>query len=316
MTAHDSMPADLRDSLAELVTESVDPALADIDMRATDDLVRLMTARDAEIVPAVSACHPQITAAIDGITCRLQAGGRLIYLGAGTAGRLGVLDASEIPPTFGTSPELVQALIAGGPQAIGSAVENAEDDAEAGQAALADLGLTDRDAVVGIAASGRTPYVLGGLGYAHEVGAFTVGLSNNPTSAIGRAADVAIDVVIGGEFVAGSTRLRSGSAQKLVLNMITTITMVRLGKTYGNLMVDLRATNDKLRARSLRTITAATGAQPGTAESALREADGSVKLAILIVETGLSAEEARSLLAAHGGYLRAAIDTGAADRSR
>lgn len=300
----------LRDELAELVTESVDPALSDIDSWPTSDLVQVMMDRDAEILAAVAACQPQISTAIDAITGRLSRGGRLIYLGAGTAGRLGVLDASEIPPTFGTSPDLVQAIIAGGHEAIGAAVENAEDDAAAGRRALAAANLTPLDAVVGIAASGRTPYVLGGLDYAREIGAYTVGLTNNPASAVGQAAEIAIDVVIGGEFVAGSTRLRSGTAQKMVLNMISTVTMIHLGKTYGNLMVDMQATNDKLRVRSERTVTTATGASPQRAAAALRDAEGSVKLAILIVKTGLAPAQARQLLAVHGGHLRAAVDAG------
>jgi N-acetylmuramic acid 6-phosphate etherase len=310
MTTSDgaTYPPGLLTTLGGLTTEAVNPALADIDTRATTDLVGLMIDGDRAIPDAVSACAPQISAAIDGIVARLRRGGRLIYLGAGTAGRLGVLDASEIPPTFGTDPSLVQALIAGGERAVISAVENAEDDTAAAEADLRRVRLTSADAVVGIAASGRTPYVLASLGYAREVGALTVGLANNHDSAIGRAADIAIDVVIGPEFISGSTRLRSGSAQKMVLNMLSTISMVRLGKTYGNLMVDLRATNEKLRARSEKTIINATQTDPANAAEALTRADGSVKVAILMVETGVPPAEARALLDRHDGFLRAAID--------
>jgi N-acetylmuramic acid 6-phosphate etherase len=302
-------PSGLLDTLDALATEAVDPTLADIDTRPTDDLVTLMIDRDRVLPEALAACAEPIAAAIDQISARLAAGGRLFYLGAGTAGRLGVLDASEIPPTFGTEPDLVRALIAGGPTATATAVEDAEDDTGAAPAELAAAGLSDADAVIGIAASGRTPYVLAGIEHARRRGALTVGLTNNANSPIGRAADIAIEVVVGPEFITGSTRLRAGTAQKMVLNMISTIVMVRLGKTYGNLMVDLSATNAKLRARSERTIISATGADAETAADALRRADGSVKLAIVLVETGLDPIAARRLLGAHAGRLRAALES-------
>src|SRR5690349_21603947 len=298
-------PEGLHDVLDGLSTEAINPAFSSIDTAPTASLVALMIDADRVLPDALTACRAAIAAAIDQISARLAAGGRLFYLGAGTAGRLGVLDASEIPPTFGTEPDLVQALIAGGHAAVSAAVEDAEDDTEAAVADLTGAGLAAGDAVVGIAASGRTPYVLAGLRYARQRGALTVGLSNNAGSDVGRAADIAIDVVVGAEFISGSTRLRAGTAQKMVLNMISTITMVRLGKTYGNLMVDLLATNAKLRARSERTIMRATGADIGTAAGALRRADGSVKVAILMLAADLPDDELRRLLDAHGSHLRA-----------
>ena len=263
---------------------------------------------DRVLPDALIKVADRIEAAVDGVAGRLRAGGRLIYAGAGTSGRLGILDASEIPPTFGTSPDLVQAVIAGGPTAIRSSVEDAEDDPAAGAHDLRALRIGAADAVVGVAASGRTPYVLGALAYARVVGAFTVGVSANAGSEIGRAAEVAVEVVTGPEFVAGSTRLRAGTAQKMVLNMITTIAMVRLGKTYGNLMVDVQASNAKLRARAIRIVGLATGVDPERAADALAAAGGSVKEAILMIETGLDIDRARMLLAEHDGFLRAAID--------
>ena len=294
--------------LSQLATEAVDPTLAGLDTMPTRELVRLMINGDRVLPDALSQVADQIEAAVDGVAGRLQAGGRLIYAGAGTSGRLGILDASEIPPTYGTSPDLVQAVIAGGPTAIRSSVEDAEDEPAAGADDLRALRIGAADAVVGIAASGRTPYVLGALAYAREVGAFTVGVTANAGSQVGRAADVAVEVVTGPEFVAGSTRLRAGTAQKMVLNMISTLAMVRLGKTYGNLMVDVQASNVKLRARAIRIVGLATGVDADRAAAALAEAGGSVKEAILIIETGLDVVAARTLLAEHDGFLRAAIE--------
>src|SRR6187455_2827221 len=219
---------------------------------------------------------------IDGIVARLEKGGRLIHVGTGTSGRLGVLDASECPPTFGVTPELVQGLIAGGPLAITDAVEGAEDDLEAGARAIADDSIGPSDAVVGVAASGRTPFVIGALREARARGALTVALSCNAQAPISREAELAIEVPVGPEILAGSTRLKAGTAQKLVLNMISTIAMVRLGKTWGNLMVDLRATNEKLRERAIRIVQAVTGRGRDDAIGALRAADWEVKPAILM----------------------------------
>lgn len=295
--------------LETLITESVNESYRDLDTWSTAELVRAMNAEDALVPQAVAMAQAEITQAIDGVADRLARGGRLLYLGAGTPGRLGVLDASEIPPTFGVGPDLVVGVIAGGSRAIQHAVENAED--QSGQAAddLSALGVTAADAVVGIAASGRTPYVVGGLEWARNAGAFTVAVSSNPDAAASHVAEVGIEVVVGPEFITGSTRLKAGTAQKMVLNMISTIAMVRLGKTYGNLMVDLKVSNDKLRSRAERTVVLATGASEQQAREALAAADGSVKEAILVVSTGLSAEDARERLKRHNGFLRAAIQS-------
>ncbi|MFS0852708.1 N-acetylmuramic acid 6-phosphate etherase [Microbacterium sp. 179-I 3D4 NHS] len=297
----------LIDELSRLDTEAVTTERGDLDLLSTAELAQRMNAEDARVAPAVAAQSAQIAAAVDGITDRFRRGGRLIYIGAGTAGRIGVLDASECPPTFGTDPSLVVGIIAGGETAIRSAVENAEDDAEAAGASLSELGLTDADTVVGISASGRTPYVIGGLEYARRVGAFTVALASNPGSAIGAAADIAIEVVTGPEFISGSTRLKSGTAQKLVVNMLTTLSMIKLGKTYRGVMVDLLATNEKLHARSVRTVSQLAGVGTDEAARALAAADGSVKLALLMLATGAEAGVAASALDAAGGLLREAI---------
>lgn len=293
--------------LSGLSTEQADTARGDLDLLPTLDLVRAMNAEDQRVPDAVAAQADRIAEAVDGITERFRRGGRLIYLGAGTAGRVGVLDASECPPTFGTDPDMVVGLIAGGEAAIRNAVENAEDDDRAAAESLRALGVGADDTVVGISASGRTPYVLGGLAYAREAGAFTVAIAANADSAIGAAADVPIEVVVGPEFVTGSTRLKAGTAQKLVVNMLSTLSMIRLGKTYRGVMVDLQATNEKLRARSVRTLIQLTGAAQDDAVRALGEAGGSVKLALLMLFTGASAEAAAAALSAAGGVLRDAI---------
>ena len=299
--------SELSRTLSTLTTEAANPDWAEIDTWPTARLVAGMIDADRGLYEAVAACTDAITAAVDGIVARLSSGGRLIYLGAGTSGRLGVLDASEIPPTYGTDPGLVLGVIAGGDVAIRHAVENAEDDVVAGAAAVADLGVGEADVVVGIASSGRTPYVLAALEEAGRRGALRIGLTNNAGSPVGAAADIAIEVVVGPEFVAGSTRLRSGTSQKLVLNLLSTCSMVRLGKTYGNLMVDLRATNEKLRVRAARTVVAATGVSEAEAAAAVETADGSVKTAILMVLAAVSADEARERLTAADGHLRAAL---------
>lgn len=298
---------ELRDLLAGLATERVNGGYPDLDQLSTPELVTAMNREDATVAEAVARASEQIGAAINGIVGRLSAGGRLFYIGAGTAGRLGILDASETPPTFGTDPSLVVGVIAGGPSAIHTAVENAEDDGSAGAADLRELQLGAADAVVGVSASGRTPYVLGALAYARSLGAFTVGLSCNADSPLGQAGDVAIEVEVGPEILTGSTRLKAGTAQKMVLNMLSTISMVRLGKTYRNLMVDMRATNEKLRARAERTVMLATDADPARAVQALTLAHGSVKVAILTLMTGVDAQTAHQLLNQQRGNLGAAI---------
>ncbi|POX37243.1 N-acetylmuramic acid 6-phosphate etherase [Streptomyces sp. Ru73] len=299
--------AALRAELDTLTTEAFRPELAEIDQLSTLEIARTMNGEDATVPAAVAEQLPRIAAAIDGVAARMARGGRLIYAGAGTAGRLGILDASECPPTFNTDPEQVIGLIAGGPPAMITAVEGAEDSKDLAAAELDALGLTADDTVVGISASGRTPYAIGAVEHARAQGALTVGLSCNAGSALAAAADHGIEVVVGPELLTGSTRLKAGTAQKLVLNMLSTITMIRLGKTYGNLMVDVRASNDKLRARSRRIVALATGASDAEIEDALAATDGEVKNAILTILGSVDGPTAARLLAESGGHLRAAL---------
>ncbi|MEU7023726.1 N-acetylmuramic acid 6-phosphate etherase [Streptomyces sp. NPDC046203] len=301
--------SELRAQLATLTTEAFRPELADIDRLPTLDIARIMNGEDRTVPAAVAGQLPAIAAAIDATAARMARGGRLLYLGAGTAGRLGVLDASECPPTFNTDPAQVVGLIAGGPGAMVQAVEGAEDSRELAAADLTALGLTPDDTVVGISASGRTPYAVGAVEHARAHGALTIGLSCNADSALAAAAEHGIEIVTGPELLSGSTRLKAGTAQKLVLNMISTITMIRLGKTYGNLMVDVRASNDKLQARSRRIVALATGAPDERIEIALKAADGEVKTAVLMILSGIDdADEAERRLARTDGRLRAALE--------
>ncbi|MEU1009535.1 N-acetylmuramic acid 6-phosphate etherase [Streptomyces sp. NPDC005890] len=302
MTSHD-----LRTQLASLTTEAFRPELAEIDRLPTLDIARLMNGEDAGVPGAVARQLPRIAAAIDAVAERMSRGGRLVYAGAGTAGRLGVLDASECPPTFNTDPDQVVGLIAGGPAAMVTSVEGAEDSGELARRDLDALKLTPDDSVVGVSASGRTPYAVGAVEHARALGALTVGLSCNEHSALAAAAEHGIEVVVGPELITGSTRLKAGTAQKLVLNMLSTITMIRLGKTYGNLMVDVRASNDKLRARSHRIVSLATGADDAEIEKALTETGGEVKHAILVLLAGVDGPTAARLLEESGGHLRAAL---------
>ncbi|HET6356377.1 N-acetylmuramic acid 6-phosphate etherase [Streptomyces sp.] len=300
---------ELRAELDALTTEAFRPDLADIDRLPTLDIARIMNGEDETVPTAVAAQLPRIAAAIDATAERMSRGGRLVYAGAGTAGRLGVLDASECRPTFNTDPAEVVGLIAGGPDAMVTAVEGAEDSKELAAADLDALRLTADDTVVGISASGRTPYAVGAVEHAHTRGALTIGLSCNAGSALGAAADHGIEVVVGPELLTGSTRLKAGTAQKLVLNMISTITMIRLGKTYGNLMVDVRASNEKLRARSRRIVALATGASDEEIEAALAATDGEVKNAILTILGGVDGPAAARLLTESQGHLRAALQS-------
>ncbi|WP_020122844.1 N-acetylmuramic acid 6-phosphate etherase [Streptomyces canus] len=302
-----SDPRDLQAQLETLTTEAFRPELADIDQLPTLDIARLMNGEDASVPAAVSRQLPVIAAAIDAIAEHMARGGRLIYAGAGTAGRLGVLDASECPPTFNTDPARVVGLIAGGPEALVTSVEGAEDSAGLARADLDGLAVTAVDTVVGVSASGRTPYAVGAVEHARAKGALTVGLSCNADSALAAAADHGIEVVVGPELLTGSTRLKAGTAQKLVLNMLSTITMIRLGKTYGNLMVDVRASNEKLRARSRRIVALATGADDEEVERALAATDGEVKNAILTILADVDGPTAARLLEESGGHLRAAL---------
>ncbi|MEV7223214.1 N-acetylmuramic acid 6-phosphate etherase [Streptomyces sp. NPDC056353] len=301
---------DLRSQLETLATEAFRPELAEIDRLPTLDITRLMNGEDAAVAAAVAERLPEIAAAIDAVAVRMARGGRLVYAGAGTAGRLGVLDASECPPTFNTAPGQVVGLIAGGPDAMVTSIEGAEDSPELARADLDALAPTADDTVVGVSASGRTPYAVGAVEYARSLGALTVGLACNRGSALAAAAEHGIEVVTGPELLTGSTRLKAGTAQKLVLNMLSTITMIRLGKTYGNLMVDVRASNEKLRARSRRIVALATGAADDEIERALTATDGEVKHAILVLLADVDGPTAARLLTESGGHLRAAL-TGA-----
>ncbi|MER5373890.1 N-acetylmuramic acid 6-phosphate etherase [Streptomyces sp. NPDC002553] len=298
---------ELRSQLDSLTTEAFRPELAEIDRLPTLDIARLMNGEDATVPAAVAERLPEIAAAVDAVAERMARGGRLIHAGAGTAGRLGVLDASECPPTFATAPGQVVGLIAGGPEAMIRSVEGAEDSRELAEADLAALALTPEDTVVGISASGRTPYALAAVEYARSRGALTIGLACNPGSALAAAAEHGIEVVVGPELLTGSTRLKAGTAQKLVLNMLSTITMIRLGKTYGNLMVDVRASNEKLRARSRRIVALATGAADEEIEAALTATGGEVKHAILVLLAGVDGPSAARLLEESDGRLRAAL---------
>ncbi|MGY4922631.1 N-acetylmuramic acid 6-phosphate etherase [Streptomyces sp. 900105755] len=297
----------LRSELETLTTEAFRPELAEIDTMPTLDIARLMNGEDAGVAAAVAHRLPQISAAIDGIAARMAQGGRLVYAGAGTAGRIGILDASECPPTFNTRPGQVVGVIAGGPAAMVTSVEGAEDSAELARTDLDALGIGPADSVVGVSASGRTPYAVGAVEHARALGALTVGLSCNAGSALAAAAEHGIEVVVGPELLTGSTRLKAGTAQKLVLNMLSTITMIRLGKTYGNLMVDVRASNEKLRARSRRIVALATGAPDAEIEAALTATDGEVKPAVLVILAGVDGPTAARLLEESGGHLRAAL---------
>ena len=289
-------------------TETRNAASATIDSLSPLQIVRLMNAEDQHVIAAVAREELAIARAIDVIAERFASGGRLIYVGAGTSGRLGVLDASECPPTFSTPPEMVVGLIAGGRDALTRAIEGAEDDALAAVAELKALHATTGDVVMGIATSGRTPYVLGALEYARSIGAFTIGFACNQGSAIAKVAELMIAPIVGAEVITGSTRLKAGTATKLVLNMLTTGAMVRIGKTYGNLMVDLRATNEKLRDRSERIVADLTNLpQPQSAEL-LNQCGGEVKTAIVAALKDVPPHEARRLLSRCHGHLRATLD--------
>lgn len=294
--------------MGHLTTESRNPASERLDCLSAEQIVRLMNAEDARVAPAVATQLEAIAQAVEVIAERLRAGGRLVYLGAGTSGRLGVLDATECPPTFNSPPGQVVGVIAGGPVALSNSVEGAEDHPEASVADLQAIGLGPGDVLVGIATSGRTPYVVGGLAYARSVGAYTIGLSCNREALIAGECDLVITPVVGPEVLSGSTRLKAGTATKMVLNMLTTGAMVRLGKTYGNLMVDLRATNSKLRERSRRIVMTLTGCSPIEAEGLLAQADGEVKTAVVVAHCGVSASQARQWIHEAQGHLRRVLE--------
>ncbi len=298
--------------LSQMITEGRNPASQNIDELSTEAMLRVINDEDKKVALAVEAIMPQIAAAVDAICAAFQAGGRLIYCGAGTSGRLGILDASECPPTFGTPREQVIGLIAGGHTAILQAVENAEDNREQGAQDLKDIHFSRHDVLVGIAASGRTPYVLGALAYANELGATTVSLTCNPGSAMSQVAAIALTPVVGPEVVTGSSRMKAGTAQKLVLNMLTTGSMIRSGKVYGNLMVDVEATNQKLVQRQVNIVMQATDCDEATASAALTACGGHCKTAILMVLADLAADEAKALLSQHQGFIRQALQAAGA----
>lgn len=297
-----------RDALAALTTEDSDPRFAGIDSMSVADLASLMNETDATVPAAVREALPQIVPAIEATAERMAQGGRLIYVGAGTPGRIGVLDASECPPTFNTPAGLVFAIMAGGPDAITTPIEGAEDDAEAGAAAIDAANVEPLDTVIGIASSGRTPFVVAAIERARARGALTVGLACNVDTALSAAAEHGIDVRLGPEFVTGSTRLKAGTAQKLVLNMFSTIAMIRLGKTYGSLMVDVRATNHKLRERAIRMLSEIATVDRDTAIGALTLVDFDVKRAAVMLVRNVDAADAATRLTAAGGRLRSALE--------
>lgn len=293
--------------LNRLETERKNPSSAHIDELPTLEMLQVIHTEDQKAVDAVTPLLPRIAEAVDRIARRMQNGGRLIYCGAGTSGRLGVLDAVECPPTYSTSPELVTGLIAGGTSAMFRAKEGAEDDEKLGEENIFSLNVTELDTVVGLSASGRTPYVVGALRYAKQRGALTVAVACSPDSPIAAIADVNLTAATGAEVVTGSTRMKAGTAQKMILNMLSTGTMIRLGKVYGNLMVDVAATNEKLRERALRIVAEIARCTREEAVSALRAADGRAKPAILIAVGQCTKDKANHLLQETGGQLAGAL---------
>lgn len=293
--------------LDKLVTESRNPNTVNMDIVSTVEMLAMINNEDKTVPYAVEKELDRIAEAVDLIHDRLSKGGRLIYIGAGTSGRLGIVDASECPPTFGTDPELVQGIIAGGKDAVFRSVEGAEDDAEAGVEDVKSIGLCEKDVLVGLAASGRTPYVIGAMEYANGINAATVAVTCNPGSEMSKLARISIAPVVGPEALTGSTRMKAGTAQKLVLNMLTTGVMVKLGKVYENLMVDVKASNIKLTERAKRIVCQCTGVEEASARRALEETDYDVKLAIFMIKSGLSKDEARKVLDENNGYIRKAL---------
>jgi N-acetylmuramic acid 6-phosphate etherase len=285
------------------ITEQENPNTRNLSSLPSGEIVRLMNEEDGTVAAAIAQVLPEVAQAVEGIVRRLNDGGRLFYIGTGTSGRLGVLDAAECPPTFGVSPDLVQALIAGGYEACYRAVEASEDDAEAGQKDLLARGFKASDALVGIAASGRTPYTVGAVRSARALGAFTVAITCAPNSPITEAAEISIVPVVGPEVVAGSTRLKAGSAQKMILNMLSTATMVQLGYVTGNRMTNVHTRNTKLRARAVRILMAETGLDEGRAIESLEKANGNLPAALLMAKSGCSLDDAERALAAAGGVV-------------
>lgn len=293
----------LLQALGQMITEQRNPNSMQIDRASALEIVQLINNEDKLVPLAIEKCLPQIAQAVEKIVAAFQQGGRLVYMGAGTSGRLGVLDASECPPTYGVSPEMVVGLIAGGERALRHPIEGAEDNREQGKLDLQAIEFRAKDVLVGIAASGRTPYVLGGLDYAKELGAVTISIASNPNSAMANIADIAIETLVGAEVLTGSSRMKSGTAQKLVLNMLTTASMILMGKCYQNLMVDVQASNEKLRARAIRIVMQATECSKETAEKMLQTAEGNAKLAIMMILGNLDKERAVKILQENQGKL-------------
>ncbi|HXZ05986.1 MAG TPA: N-acetylmuramic acid 6-phosphate etherase [Ktedonobacteraceae bacterium] len=292
-----------------LDTEKVNPSSTEIDRMSSLEIVQAMNAEDMRVAQAVNLVLPQIALSIEKIVARLRRNGRLIYIGAGTSGRLGALDASECPPTFNIPPDMIISRIAGGQQALGKAHEDLEDCWEAGRNDLISLEISEADVVIGITASGRTPYVRGAMIYARERGALTIGLACNANAPLEKEVEIMITLVVGPEVISGSTRLKAGTAQKMVLNMLSTGTMIRLGKTFGNLMVDVQATNHKLQQRALSIVQHATGLDQDAARTLLENSGGEVKTAILVARANISPQQARVRLTAHNYILRSALES-------
>ena len=301
------MAENLLQTLSTLITEQRNPNSMHVDSLSALEIVQLMNKEDKQVPLAIEKCLPQIAQAVECIVAAFQQGGRLVYIGAGTSGRLGVLDASECPPTFGVSPEMVKGIIAGGERALRHPIEGAEDSKTHAVVDLQTIQFSSKDVLVGIAASGRTPYVIGALEYAKSLGSVTVSIASNPNSAMANIVDIAIDTVVGPEVLTGSSRLKSGTAQKLVLNMLTTASMILMGKCYQNLMVDVQASNEKLKARAIRIVMQATDCDKILAEETLKQADQNAKLAIMMILSGLDRAQAEALLEKHQGKLQLAL---------
>ena len=301
------MAENLLQTLSTLITEQRNPNSMNVDSLSALEIVQLMNEEDKQVPLAIEKCLPQIAQAVECIVAAFQQGGRLVYIGAGTSGRLGVLDASECPPTFGVSPEMVKGIIAGGERALRHPIEGAEDSKTHAVVDLQTIQFSSKDVLVGIAASGRTPYVIGALEYAKSLGSVTVSIASNPNSAMANIVDIAIDTVVGPEVLTGSSRLKSGTAQKLVLNMLTTASMILMGKCYQNLMVDVQASNEKLKARAIRIVMQATDCDKALAEETLKQADQNAKLAIMMILSGLDRAQAEALLEKHHGKLQLAL---------
>ena len=301
------MAENLLQTLSTLITEQRNPNSMNVDCLSALEIVQLMNEEDKQVPLAIEKCLPQIAQAVECIVAAFQQGGRLVYIGAGTSGRLGVLDASECPPTFGVSPEMVKGIIAGGERALRHPIEGAEDSKAQAVVDLQTIQFSSKDVLVGIAASGRTPYVIGALEYAKSLGSGTVSIASNPNSAMANIVDIAIDTVVGPEVLTGSSRLKSGTAQKLVLNMLTTASMILMGKCYQNLMVDVQASNEKLKARAIRIVMQATDCDKALAEETLKQADQNAKLAIMMILSGLDRAQAEALLEKHQGKLQLAL---------